>query len=128
MQIYNAGWLYNFFWKCLFAEAVPFIKVYFPIFAWASSAHIVASRLRLDCSCLYRSSTSATNIAHINKYKLEIDVNVEPTLFFGGNISLVAARQVPMPLCLVYSTVIGLLPYVHVTMKVLGSRGVCGVW
>lgn len=75
MRICNTGWLYNFFWKCLRAEAVPFIEAYFPIFARASSACAVALRLRLDRSCRYRSSTSATNIAHINKYKLEIDVN-----------------------------------------------------
>ena len=64
-----------FFWKCLRAEAVPFIEAYFPIFARASSACAVALRLQLDRSCRSRSSTSATNIAHINKYKLEIDVN-----------------------------------------------------
>ena len=61
--------------KYLRAEAVPFIEAYFPIFARASSACAVALRLRLDRSCRYRSSTSATNIAHSTKYKLEIDVN-----------------------------------------------------
>ena len=62
-------------WKCVHAKAVPFIEMSFPIFARASSAFAVALRLRLDHSSRYRSSISATNIAHINKYKLEIDVN-----------------------------------------------------
>ena len=81
---------YIIFLEVLCGETVPFIEEYFPIFARASSACTVALRLLLS-------------IAHINKSKLEIDVNVEMfnLPLFWRNIGPAAAGPagiVPTPL------------------------------